>query len=181
MLVCAIGEGSPVLLYRCGTMVDFAAIVERELVSCKERIQADMAALHINASGRSSRAFNVRVGTDSLQLVYGSGERIAPLDTLEIGRAAGNVPGGFVMTKAGVRDVSKVFKSILIEWAKNKGFELGWGGATMLGRRIAEVGTLRHLQPEDVWSTHIKQTAEKIKHEIPIAVRTEVKQAVTNF
>lgn len=162
-------------------MVNFADIVERELLSCRERIQADMAALHINASGRSSRAFNVRKSDNAVQLVYGSEERIAPLDTLEVGRTGGNVPGGFVMTKAGVRDVSKVFKSILIRWAEEKGFALSWGGATMLGRRIAEVGTLRHLQPEDVWSTHIKQTAEKIKHGIPIAVRTEVRRAVTNF
>lgn len=162
-------------------MTNFAEIVERELVACQEKIQADMAALHINASGRSSRAFHVLTEPQHLQLVYGSDERIAPLDTLEIGRPAGNVPGGFVMTAAGVRDVSKVFKSMLIEWAKDKGFELGWGGATMLGRRIAEQGTLRHTNPEDVWSTHITETAERIKKEIPLAVRAEVQQAATNF
>lgn len=163
-------------------MRNFADIVERALVECQNNIQAEMAALGINASGRSSAAFHVRKNESGLQLVYGSEERIAPLDTLEIGRPPGNVPGGFVTTKAGIRDVSKLFKSILIEWAKEKGFELGWGGATMLGRRIAEEGTLRHREPQDVWSTNIRTTADKLKHEIPLQIRAEIRQGVrTNF
>lgn len=163
-------------------MKDFAQIVTDALTQCKEAIQADMAALHINASGRSSRAFRVRQTDNGVQLVYGSDERIAPLDTLEIGRGGGNVPGGFVVTKSGVVDVSKRFKSILITWAKEKGFELSWGGATMLGRRIAAEGTLRHENPVDVWSTHIQTTAKNLQRDIPIAIRAEIRQGVkTNF
>lgn len=136
------------------------------LNQCKAEIQANMAAKNINASGRSSAAWSVREEPGAFSLIYGSDERIAPLDTLEIGRPAGNVPGGFRMTKAGVQDVSNAFKWLLIKWAEQKGFDLNWGGATMLGRRIAAQGTLRNQNPVDVYSTPVNMAVERLKRAI---------------
>lgn len=152
------------------------------LNQCKAEIQANMAAKNINASGRSSAAWSVREAPGAFSLVYGSTERIAPIDTLEIGRPGGNVPGGFRMTKAGVQDVSNAFKWILIKWAEQKGFELNWGGATMIGRRIAAQGTLRNQNPEDVYSTPVNMAVERLKRAIRGNVLADVhKQVTTHF
>lgn len=152
------------------------------LSQCKAEIQANMAAKNINASGRSSAAWSVREEPGAFSLIYGSDERIAPLDTLEIGRPAGNVPGGFRMTKAGVRDVSNAFKWLLIKWAEQKGFDLNWGGATMLGRRIAAQGTLRNQSPVDVYSTPVNMAVERLKRAIRGNVLADVhKQVTTHF
>lgn len=159
-------------------MADLKQIVVRRLTECQQQIQQDMAALGINASGRSSRAFRVVVTENGVQLIYGSEERHAPLETLEIGRPAGDVPGGFVLTKSGIVDVSKKFKSILIHWADEKGFQLGWGGATMLGRRIAEQGTIRHTEPQDVYSTNVQRTADALNEDLPRQVRAEIQTAL---
>ena len=135
------------------------ALLER----AKDDIQLRMEQEDINASGRSSRSFRVVRYDGGVRLVYG-GADTAPLGTLEVGRPGGNVPGGFVTTKAGVRDVSKTFKAILIRWAAEKGIaDFGWGRATMLGRRIAEQGTLRHIQPVDVYTSIVMETAERVK------------------
>ena len=135
------------------------ALLER----AKDDIQTMMEQENINASGRSSRSFRVEQYDGGVRLVYG-GADTAPLGTLEVGRPGGNVPGGFVTTKAGVRDVSKTFKAILIQWAKDKGIaDFGWGRATMLGRRIAEQGTLRHMNPVDVYTSIVMETAERVK------------------
>lgn len=135
------------------------ALLER----AKDDIQLRMEQEDINASGRSSRSFRVVRYDGGVRIVYG-GADTAPLGTLEVGRPGGNVPGGFVTTKAGVRDVSKTFKAILIRWAEEKGIaDFGWGRATMLGRRIAEQGTLRHMQPVDVYTSIVMETAERVK------------------
>lgn len=133
------------------------------LERAKDDIQLRMEQEDINASGRSSRSFRVVRYDGGVRIVYG-GTDTAPLGTLEVGRPGGNVPGGFVTTKAGVRDVSKTFKAILIRWAEEKGIaDFGWGRATMLGRRIAEQGTLRHMQPVDVYTSIVMETAERVK------------------
>lgn len=157
------------------------------LEQAKLEIQANMAQKGINASGRSSRAFHISETNDAIRLVYGSDERHAPLDTLEIGRPAGNVPGGFSsrMAKtgeyAGKPDVSNTFKAILIQWAQDKGFTLDWGGATCLGRRIAYAGTLRHQHPEDVWSTPVTKATETLRKDIRATILAEIQQITTNF
>ena len=158
------------------------------LNQCKAEIQANMAAKNINASGRSSAAWSVREEPGAFSLIYGSDERIAPLDTLEIGRPAGNVPGGFSSNLAktgayaGRPDVSNVFKYMLIKWAEEKGFDLNWGGATNLGRRIAYDGTLRNQSPVDVYSTPVNMAVERLKRAIRMNVLADVhKQVTTHF
>ena len=79
------------------------------------------------------------------------------------------------MTKAGVLDVSSTFKAILIEWAKAKGIsDFGWGRATMLGRRIAEEGTLRHKSPVNVYSQAVTDAVAKISDAVTVIVTKKI-------
>lgn len=150
---------------------DIVVILEK----AKAEIQARMASEGINASGRSSASFVVVEYDGGVMLKYG-GPNTAPLATLEVGRPGGNVPGGFRMTKNGTLDVSNTFKAILVQWAKDKGIaDFGWGRATMLGRRIAAQGTLRHSQPVDVYTTIIEDVAAKVKLDVTARVVQQVK------
>lgn len=145
--------------------MEIEAKVTELLEDAKQRIQDNLATKGINASGRTSRSFRVERYDGGVRLVMGgTADRTAPLSTLEVGRPGGNVPGGFRVTKAGTVDVSNTFKAILIRWAKEKGIaDFGWGAATMLGRRIADRGTNRHSNPEDVYTSVVMQTAEEVK------------------
>ena len=149
-----------------------AAIMEK----AKAEIQAMMAAEDINASGRTSKSFRVeRYGSGIRLVMGGTGERTAPLETLEVGRPGGNVPGGFRTTKAGVRDVSNTFKAILVKWAEEKGIVgFGWGHATMLGRRIAEKGTIRHSRPVEVYSIPVMKAKADIEKMAEVTVTNKI-------
>lgn len=150
--------------------------VEEILERCKLQIQDEMRAKDINASGATSDSFRVERYAGGIRLVMGGTERrTAPLETLEIGRPAGNVPGGFRTTKAGVRDVSNTFKWLLIQWAKEKGIaDFGWGRATMLGRRIADEGTLRHKAPVNVYSQAVVDARAEIGEAIEMTITTKI-------
>lgn len=155
--------------------------VIKVLTQARDEIRANMAANNINASGRTSASIDVRQEGGTITL-GSQGEHVAPLYTLEIGRPGGNVPGGFRTTKAGVVDVSNTFKWILIQWAKEKGFELNWGGATMLGRRIAQQGTNRYMSPVDVYSTPTTKAVGELRSVIRKNVITTITQVIkTNF
>lgn len=147
-----------------------AAIMEK----AKAEIQATMAAEDINASGRTSASFRVVKEDGHIMLVMG-GEHTAPLETLEVGRPAGNVPGGFVLTKAGTVDVSNTFKAILVKWAEEKGIVgFGWGHATMLGRRIAEKGTSRNSRPVEVYSIPVMKAKADIEKMAQVTVTNKI-------
>lgn len=153
---------------------DLFAGVEVVLQLAKGDIQRRMADEDINASGRTSASFRVVKEDGHIMLVMG-GEKTAPLQTLEVGRPAGNVPGGFVLTKAGTVDVSNTFKAILIQWAKDKGIpDFGWGHATMLGRRIAREGTIRHSRPVDVYTSIVLDVADKVKADAVRSITTAI-------
>lgn len=136
--------------------------VEQRLEQLRADIVSNIESHRITASGRTQRSLKVVVYDGGVKLIAEAGER-APIDSLEVGRPPGNVPGGFRMTKSGVRDVSSTFKAILLRWAADKGIDMTWGGATMLGRRIASEGTRRYSTHEDVYSTLVRQAAEDIK------------------
>jgi len=160
----------------------FEESIVKVLEQTREEIRANMAAKDINASGRTSRAFAVETYQGGVRLVLKHDTRTAPLETLEVGRPGGNVPGGFRMTKAGVMDVSNKFKFMLVKWAEEKGIaDFGWGAATMLGRRIAKEGTLRNTQHEDVYSTPVQKAVQGIRADIRGIVLGEIKQAKNNF
>lgn len=162
-----------------------AAGVDTILQLAKDDIQRRMADEDINASGRTSKSFRVVKDGDHILLVMG-GERTAPLETLEVGRPAGNVPGGFVLTKAGTVDVSNAFKAILIEWAKDKGIpDFGWGRATMLGRRIAKEGTLRHSKPVEVYTEAVIRAANEVmryaKAQVTDLIHKELSNVIIDY
>lgn len=140
-------------------------------------IRTNMQAKDINASGRTSASIRVRTYEGGFQLV-GGGQNTAPFATVEVGRPGGNVPGGMVLRKNGVLDVSNTFKAILMQWAKDKGLDMDWGGATMLGRRIAAIGTLRHRQNVDVYSTEVKQAATTIRNACNAHVSATIRAAI---
>lgn len=158
------------------------------LTQCKAEIQANMASKGINASGRTSAAFKVEQTADGIALVLDRSGRVAPLETLEIGRPAGNVPGGFTQrlaktgAYAGKPDVSNTFKAILIKWAAEKGYaDFGWAAATGLGRKIAYDGTNRNKQHEDVYSTPVQKARQLLASDIRTIILTRIQQANANF
>lgn len=154
--------------------------IKAVLLQTKNEIQANMAAKNINASGRTSAAFMVREQPTDISLILAAGQH-APLETLEIGRPGGNVPGGFRTTKAGVVDVSNAFKWMLIKWAEQKGFDLNWGGATMLGRRIAKEGTNRHKEHVDVYSTPVNLAVKRLREITHNNVLMSIHNTITHF
>lgn len=150
------------------------------LERAKTRIQDNLAANDINASGRTSRSFRVERYDGGVRLVMGgTAERTAPLSTLEVGRPGGNVPGGFRVTKAGVVDVSNTFKAILIQWARDKHLpDFGWAEATILGRRIAEQGTNRHRNPVDVYSSVVLEAVREAGEEAVKAITEFIHESI---
>lgn len=148
--------------------------IEAMLEAAKADIQSEMAAKDINASGRTSASFRVERYDGGVRLVMG-GDRTAPLETLEVGRPPGNVPGGFRTTKAGVQDVSNTFKAILVRWAAEKGIpEFGWGAATMLGRKIAAEGTDRHSHPTVVYTEAVVKARDEITKTATVTVTEKI-------
>jgi hypothetical protein len=150
--------------------------VETILNEARDAIRAEMAAKDINATGNTSKSFRVERYDGGIRLVMG-GESFptAPLETLEVGRPGGNVPGGFRMTKAGVRDVSNTFKAILVDWARDKGIVgFGWGAATLLGRRIASEGTLRNKAPKVVYTEAVIEARDEIMRTATVTVTDKI-------
>lgn len=161
-----------------------AAGVETILHLALDDIRREMETKGINASGRTSGAFHVVNEGTRIMLVLdktNGGNPTAPLSTLEVGRPGGNVPGGFRTTKAGIRDVSNTFKAILVQWAKEKGIQdFGWGRATIVGRRIAEEGTLRHSNPTNVYTEAVIRAANEVRKYATAQVSELVHQELTN-
>ena len=149
--------------------------VTERLEQLRQEIVGNIESKGITASGRTQRSLTVEQYDGGVRLVAKAGNR-APIDTLEIGRPAGNVPGGFRTTKKGVRDVSNTFKAILVQWAKDKGIsDFGWGAATMLGRRIAAEGTLRNKRHEDVYSSAVEKAAKDIQAMFLTQIQEQIK------
>lgn len=158
------------------------------LTQCRDEIRANMASKGINASGRTSAAFKVEKVDGGIALYLDRSGRVAPLHTLEIGRPAGNVPGGFSLrvaktgAYAGKPDVSNTFKAILIKWAAEKGYaDFGWAAATGLGRKIAYDGTQRHKQPVDVYSTPVEKARKTIAESLNYFIASLIKNTQTHF
>lgn len=155
-------------------MRDLQQIVIDRLNQLRDEIVDNIESKGITASGRTQRSIVVEPYRGGVRLVARATDR-APIPTLEIGRPPGNIPGGTRITKAGIVDVSNTFKSILMQWGRDKGIPLTWGGATMLGRRIMQRGTLRHEQHEDVYSTAVNQAAADIANRLMMEIVNQIK------
>lgn len=146
--------------------MDIADIVIEVLEEAKQRIQDNMAAKDINASGRTSRSFRVERYNGGVRLVMGgTGAPTAPLETLEVGRPAGPIPSNMT--------------DILVQWSRDKGIPFDRESqrrsfAYLLGRRIEREGTLRHKHNEDIYTTVVMETAESIVGEVTVAVTKKI-------
>ena len=146
--------------------MDLADIIVDALEKAKQQIQDNMAAKNINASGRTSRSFRVERYDRGVRLVMGgTGEPNAPLETLEVGRAAGPIPANMT--------------DILVQWSKDKGIPFDRESqrrsfAYLLGRRIEREGTLRNKDNVDVYTTVVMDTADSIVREVTVTVTKKI-------
>ncbi len=161
------------------------ADIIRVLNETRDKIRANMEAKRINASGRTSDSIRVEVYDGGAKLVGGYNDQYtAPIPTLEVGRGAGNVPGGLVGicqsgNYKGKPDVSNTFKYILLQWAKDKGLaDFTWGSATGLGRKIAYEGTDRSRQNVDVYSTPVMEAKAKLNDMLRNSVSRTIRAAL---
>lgn len=127
-----------------------------------DTIRENMEAKGINATGRTSLSVRVRKVGNLLELVGGGdsqkwGGRTAPFETIEIGRG----PGG---------DYKKIRPAIYF-WtvAKEMDFESDshrWAVATNIAKGIVEHGTRRYNTHEDVYTSVVRDAADKIREQL---------------
>lgn len=146
----------------------YADDIIRILEAAKDAIQQNMATEGINATGNTSASFRVERYDGGVRLVMGgTEEKTAPLATLEVGRPGGPVPKGFTQ--------------ILYEWSIAKGIPFDKDSrrrsfAYLLGRRIRREGTLRHMQPVDVYTTIVLDVADRVKADAVKSITTAIHQ-----
>ena len=148
---------------------DLKGQIADALTQTRDEIRANMEAKRINASGRTSASLRVDEYPLGVRLVGGSDRThtippgiyasdMAPIPTLEVGRAGGKVPQGFYY--------------IIREWTKEKGLNFANESerntfSYFVARKIAREGTRRNVMPVDVYSTPV----EKAKRTIADLVR----------
>lgn len=133
------------------------------LDECRARIQANMAMRYrtsygerwINASGRSSAAFQVESDSRGIRLVY-RGDDVAPLETIQTGTT-------------GIPPVS-----VIERWQSEKGVGGNpWAIRTNMKKRG---GTERHVEPQDwVVAPEIEAAVDALNEQIPKAARMYVR------
>ena len=134
--------------------------VERVLLDVRDEIRAKMASEGINASGRTSAGIQVQRYESGVRLVL-TGERVAPLATLEVGRRGGKVPMGFT--------------DIIEQWSRDKGLTFPRerdrrSFSYLAARKIAARGTLRHETPVDVYSEEVQRGLLRLRQNIKAQV-----------
>lgn len=141
--------------------------IERVLLDVRDEIRAKMASDGVNASGRTSAGMQVQRYESGVRLVL-TGEDVAPLATLEVGRAGGKVPLGFA--------------DIIEQWSRDKGLAFPTEGdrrsfAYLTARKIAREGTERHKSPIDVYSDEVLRGVARINQ----AIKVEITQYIHNL
>lgn len=126
--------------------------IVRVLNETRDQICANIDAKNINASGRTRASIRVETYQGGVRLV-GGGRDTAPVPTLEVGRAGGNVPAGFYY--------------IIREWTREKGLQFASERergtfAYFVARKIAREGTGRHIKPVDIYSDAARSARSKI-------------------
>lgn len=134
--------------------------IERVLLDVRDEIRTKMASEGVNASGRTSAGMQVQRYESGVRLVL-TGDDVAPLATLEVGRAGGNVPRGFA--------------DIIEQWSRDKGLAFPTEGdrrsfAYLTSRKIAREGTERHKSPIDVYSEEVERGLSRIRQNIKVEV-----------
>ena len=156
-------------------MADIRKDIEAILERCKADIATNMETQGVNASGRTVGSLAVVSDGAGVRLgLFGNSH--APLGTLEVGRAGGNVPAGFY--------------EIIKQWTRDKGLQFGNESergtfAYFVARKIARDGTQRHRLPIDVYSTPAKAARNAIEsvlqRMVKVGIETSLKTAKTHF
>jgi len=138
--------------------------IKKELEAAGNEIKTALSEGKINASGRSSEGFRVRVTDTRAQLYYSRDGGGAPLLTLEQGRAAGAVPRNFT--------------EIIEQWSRDKGIRFAdekerrrFAGAVGYGK-IKRFGYGRPSPPRYGsrtynWTLVVEGAAERLKETLP--------------
>jgi len=142
------------------------------LEKAKNDIVANIQSAGITASGRTERSFRVEQYNGGVMLVAG-GEDTAPIGTLEIGRAGGNVPQNFTdiilgwMHEKGItedpipykREPSEKWQPVYTPEERGE-----YKKAYFIAKKIKEKGTERNEnQRNDIYSSVIPDVLEDIK------------------
>lgn len=149
------------------------------LEETKKEIQRRMAEAGENASGRTSLSFRVQRDGTRISLIGGGdsqrwGGRTAPIESLELGRG----PGGDY----------KRLRPIIVKWTVDKGWDFNaptpkeeesirWAVSTIIAKRITAEGTRRYRQPEDIYSTPVREGAARIRS----IVSTDLRRFLTEI
>lgn len=144
--------------------------IERVLLDVRDEIRAKMASEGVNASGRTSAGMQVQRYESGVRLVL-TGDDVAPLATLEVGRAGGKVPHGFA--------------DIIEQWSRDKGLAFPTDGdrrsfSYLTARKIAREGTERHKSPIDVYSDEVLQGVARINQAIKVEITQYIHNLLTN-
>lgn len=158
------------------------------LEQARHEILANMAAKNENASGRTSRGFRTETYAGGVRIVLAHEEfatieckpngegsvqvGVAPLETLEIGKAAGKVPHGFYY--------------IIKQWTRDKGIEFGKESerqtfAYFASRKIAKRGTRRSREHVQVYDIPAKKAERSIRTDIRAAIAAQIHAVQSNF
>lgn len=147
-------------------MEEIQNLIVTALNSLADDIRQNMADANENATGRTQASFEVKIDKDSISLVATAGDR-APLSTLEIGREAGKQPP----------------IEAIEEWVTAK-FELvekeAKGMAWAVAKKIEKVGTDRHYDNEDIYTTATKETARILKEDLGKKITETIKENILN-
>jgi len=138
--------------------------IKKRLETGRDEIKTALSGQKINASGRSSEGFRVRVSDTRAQLYYSRDGDGAPLLTLEQGRAAGAVPRNFT--------------EIIEQWSRDKGLRFTdekerrrFAGAVAYGK-IKRFGygrpsPARYGSRTYNWTLVVEQTGDSLKKSLP--------------
>jgi hypothetical protein len=145
--------------------------IERVLIDVRDEIRAKMANEGVNASGRTSAGMQVQRYENGVRLVL-TGDDVAPLATLEVGRRGGKVPMGFT--------------DIIEQWSRDKGLTFPRerdrrSFAYLTARKIARQGTQRHQQPIDIYSEEVTRGVERLKDGIKAQITEYIHNSLINI
>ena len=162
---------------------DLYGEISRILNETRDQIRANMDAQHVNASGRTSASIRVEPYEGGIKLVGGNNlyhavpdypgnaeaTDTAPIPTLEVGRAGGDVP--------------RAFYYIIRQWSRDKGISFANETerntfAYFVSRKIARQGTRRNKTHIDIYTKAAATARERINTFLQRYMRDTIKEAL---
>lgn len=147
-------------------MDEIPNIVVTALNSLADDIRQNMANANENATGRTQVSFEVKIDKDSISLVAKAGDR-APISTLEIGRGAGKQPP---------IEAIEEWVTAKFEFTGKEATRLAWAVA----KKIEKVGTDRHYNNEDIYTTATQETAKILAEDLQKKITEKIKENIIN-